>query len=76
MMALEARGYFVWNPEASRPECQHEHAMHAIQEAERLAKNHPGQRFIVLKALGQAVMQQPGKFQPAEDVIIDKEIPF
>ena len=77
-MTFEAKGYFVWNPAQNRPEMQQKTVDSAIKEAERLAARNPGQQFIVLKALGQAVMQMPGQFQPADDFdyAYDRELPF
>lgn len=76
MSVFKAEGYYVWNPDAERPTFQHNDALKAIAEAERLARNHPGQEFIVLHALGSAMTIQPGKFNPAPGVDIDNHIPF
>ena len=64
-MTLMAEGFFVWNPEMSRPEMQHKHAVDAVNEAERMAKANPGQEFIVLRAMGSAKVEKPGTFQMA-----------
>ncbi|BBL69728.1 hypothetical protein [Methylogaea oryzae] len=46
----EAVFWIVWNPEGRNPRFRHTTEPSAIGEAERLAREHPGQMFIVLEA--------------------------
>lgn len=73
---MKPEGYYVWNPDANRPEERHKDFTAAIREAERLAAKHYGHRFIVLKAMGSAIVETPGKFMLAPGVDMDDEIPF
>lgn len=51
-MQIEVEEFFVvWNPEHGLPHHQHRTVDLARQEAERLARQHPGHRFIVMKSL-------------------------
>lgn len=47
--------YVVWNPEHGLPRVRHQTAGIARQEAERLARIHPGHRFFVLATIGEVV---------------------
>lgn len=47
--------WVVWNPSASAPRFRHGSKIDAEAEALRLAAQHPGHQFIVLKAVGGAV---------------------
>lgn len=53
MSELTARAFWlVWSPSgATPPKHRHETAQGATAEAERLAKEHPGQLFVVLEAV-------------------------
>ena len=42
--------WLVYNPLRNMPRRQHTHEGSAIREAERLARLHPGETFIVLEA--------------------------
>jgi hypothetical protein len=44
--------WFVWCPTGWPPKHQHQSIESAINEAERLAKAHPGQQFVVLETVG------------------------
>lgn len=46
--------YVVWNPDTGYTKYQHESHQMALAEAERLAKAHDGQEFIVLQALSRS----------------------
>ena len=43
--------WFVWNPLARIPQYRHPRQADAVSEAERLARQHPGQEFIVLQSV-------------------------
>jgi hypothetical protein len=43
--------YMVYNPQGGPPRVCHAHDYQANSEAERLARENPGQRFYVLRAL-------------------------
>lgn len=43
--------WFVWNPAGRAPQHQHASKHGAISEAERLARNNPGETFIVLESV-------------------------
>lgn len=68
--------WFVWNPAARAPQYRHGSKALAQQEAERLAALHPGQQFIVLKAVGGAVAPN----RPIESIVFvpsdADDIPF
>lgn len=42
--------WLIWNPVGRAPSCKHPTEFEAIAEAERLAKQNPGQEFITLEA--------------------------
>lgn len=48
----EAPFWMVWNPERNAPTHRHATQQEAVQEAERLARQCPSQRFYVLEAKG------------------------
>lgn len=68
--------WFVWNPAAAVPRFRHPSKAEAQREAERLARQHPGQQFIVLKAVGGAIVPVTNvdqiKFVPA----VEDDFPF
>ncbi|OZI59911.1 hypothetical protein [Bordetella genomosp. 11] len=43
--------WLVWNPHGNNPKCRHDMAETAAAEAERLAREHPGQRFYIVHAV-------------------------
>lgn len=43
--------WFVWNPDGRNPARRHLTVSSAINEAERLARLHPGQTFVVLESV-------------------------
>ena len=49
------RFWLVWNHNGGVPTVQHETAQSAKTEAERLARNNPGQQFHVLEWTGTAI---------------------
>jgi hypothetical protein len=44
--------WFVWNEQRSLPRHKHPSLGDANREAERLARQHPGETFTVLRAVG------------------------
>lgn len=68
--------WVVWNPSAGTPRHRHDSKANAEIEAGRLAAQHPGQQFIVLKAVGGAVSKiaqpEPIKFAAPDT----DDIPF
>lgn len=68
--------WFVWNPSANAPRHRHGAKADAQREAERLAALHPGQSFIVLKAVGGAIAHERPveriEFEPSDT----DDIPF
>ena len=46
--------WMVWNVGGNAPRHQHEYEHLAITEAERLARAHPGEAFVVLRLEGMA----------------------
>lgn len=69
-------GFYVWCPDGQRPTVCHNALHKAVAEAERLARNNPGKQFIVLRALGSAMTEQPGKFKPSYVDVYGDDIPF
>ena len=43
--------YLVWNPQTGYIKHKHKYSSSAKTEAERLARQHQGQEFVVLKAV-------------------------
>lgn len=43
--------WFVWNPEGHSPTYKHPSEKSAVGEAERLARLHPGNTFVVLESV-------------------------
>lgn len=43
--------WLVWNPQGRNPTRQHEYYQQAVSEAERLARNNPGETFIVMESV-------------------------
>lgn len=43
--------WFVWNPNGHNPKYQHNSEASATAEAERLARAHPGETFVVLESI-------------------------
>ena len=50
--AVDKAFWFVWNPEGRNPQCKHLDELSATMEAERLARENPGQTFVILQAIG------------------------
>lgn len=61
--------WMVWNPENRAPRFKHETGQAALIEAERLAKENPGQEFVVLQAI-----RGVKTFEPVQH--IKYEMPF
>ena len=68
--------WFVWNPAARAPQHRHGSKAGAQQEAERLAHLNPGQQFIVLKAVGGAIVQERPVERIEFEAPSDDDIPF
>jgi hypothetical protein len=68
--------WMVWNPQGNAPRYQHGSKSSADTEALRLARQHRGQQFIVLKAVGGACSQEA----PIEPIMFvagaSDDIPF
>lgn len=47
--------WFVWNPHGNVPSFEHPTEQNAKIEAERLARLNPGQKFLVLRSVGEVV---------------------
>lgn len=43
--------WLVWNPDRSMPSHKHTTEYAAVNEAERLARQHPGEMFVVLQSI-------------------------
>lgn len=43
--------WFVWNPGGRNPAFRHRSEESAVDEAERLARNNPGETFVVLESV-------------------------
>lgn len=43
--------WFVWNPDGRSPSYKHPSEAAAVGEAERLARLHPGNTFVVLESI-------------------------
>ena len=68
--------WYVYNPAGFRPRYKHATAESAISESRRLAHEHPGQRFEVLRCIGfSQVEPRPDCFKPLA-VNLQDEIPF
>lgn len=68
--------WFVWNPQGNAPRHRHGSRSAADAEAMRLARQHYGQQFIVLKAVGGACSQE-APIEPIKFVAGDTDdIPF
>lgn len=66
--------WLVWNPQGHEPQARHDSEQSAEREAERLAKKHPGQRFIVLRPVREVVVDNVQRFEyEPED---HDELPF
>lgn len=70
--------WFVWNPQGNAPRYRHGSKASADTEALRLARQHRGQQFIVLKAVGGAASVdapiEPIAFVSGD--LNDDDIPF
>lgn len=47
----EQRFYMIWNPQGRHPTAKHPTIHTARDEAQRLATENPGQRFVILMAV-------------------------
>lgn len=71
----------VWNVGGGAPQVQHFEAATARREAERLAKQNPGQQFAVLQAVAVCETQKPVNWVDFNDphvpgCVCDACIPF
>lgn len=71
---IEAPFWFVWNPAGRNPQHRHDSRELAITEAERLARNHPGETFIVLQSVCARRVDNMQRIDMRPD--LDMEIPF
>lgn len=46
--------WMVWNPQRNAPRVKHFNRDSAIDEAKRLARENPGEEFVVLQSIGRA----------------------
>jgi hypothetical protein len=60
--------WVVWNPDRGMPTHRRAEFGLARAEAERLAKVHPGQEFIVMQAVGKAFVSQPAFWVRFDDI--------
>lgn len=67
--------WLVWNPERTAPVHRHNTEYSAIKEAERLARNNRGQRFIVLRSIEERVVDDMRKIEHTIDIACD-DMPF
>ena len=51
---VEEGFWMVWNPQRSAPRMKHFTRDSAINEAKRLARENPGEEFVVLQSVGSA----------------------
>lgn len=67
--------WFVWNPNSLNPRFKHDTVESATTEAERLARMHPGQEFIVLESIAacRAVSVEWERHLTEEEI---SELPF
>lgn len=66
--------WFVWNPDARAPRRQHTSRAQAEQEAERLARAHPGERFVVLQSVCERRVESMQRIEHV--AYTDDEVPF
>jgi hypothetical protein len=69
--------WLIWNPEGRAPTVPHRSISGARREAERLARAHRGQKFIVLESVEQCSVDDVVRvdMRPQPDQL-DDEIPF
>lgn len=72
------RFWLVWNPQGRSPTCDHGSKRLATDEAKRLAKANPGQRFFVMRAVEgfEADTPRVRDIKLRTSVDIDDGIPF
>lgn len=73
---MKNTGFYVWCPDGEKPSFQHDFFDSAVREAERLAGIHRGKEFVVLRALGSSLFEEPGKFKPTYNLVDQDGIPF
>ena len=54
---MDKQFWLVWNPQGHSPTVKHPMIYQAKAEAERLARDNPGQKFYVLSAVGMCEYQ-------------------
>ena len=63
------RFWLVWNPSRSMPQVRHLTRLDAMNEATRLAKLQPGEKFYILCATGLVESEaHPVKYTPLDPV--------
>jgi hypothetical protein len=60
-MNYEEAFWMVFSPQGGPPKCVHNIKCSAIREAERLARENPGQEFYVLQAIEGRCVEEPMK---------------
>ena len=76
MTAPMARFWMVWSPQGRAPTHKHFSRETADAEANRLAKQHPGQEFFVLKAMAGVSARDPKIKTIRLNTDPDDKIPF
>jgi len=71
---MENAFYLVWNQNGGAPTVKHDSRQSAINEAERLARKCPGERFVVLRAVEGRVVDAMQRV--SFDLDADEELPF
>jgi hypothetical protein len=64
--------WMVWNPNGRAPSFKHASEGSAVAEAERLARQCPGQTFVVLRAIEARLVEDMLRISLAEDA----DVPF
>lgn len=80
---MESRIYCVLNPNGRAPHFVHETYELAKEEAKRLAKNNPDQKFYVMESVGLAIKREVAFYVHEQHVshersimVSEDEIPF
>lgn len=73
---MEGPVWCVWNPHMDIPRFQHTSEASARREAERLARQNPGQRFIVLKSVAEVTKNDIIWKDHSNEEFKDDHVPF